>query len=63
MLEKILIELYQDLLFELKSDEEDFNNTIKAIKDGINKKKIDIVEKEEIFNFAKKDGEWKLIIK
>jgi len=52
-----------ELLPKLSISEEEFDNIIKDIKDRISKKKIKIIEKEEVFNFAKKDGEWKLVIK
>lgn len=48
-----------DKLKSLTQGETDLENIINEIKG----KKIKNVEKEIIFNFAKKDGEWKLILK
>ena len=36
---------------------------VDEIKSGIENREIKEIEKEEIFNFAKQDGEWKLILK
>lgn len=49
---------------ELMNNEDiDLENVLKDIKQEIQKKKIKKIEKEEVFNFAKQDGEWKLILK
>ena len=62
---KVNIKCYDvmDRLDILEAEDVDLESTVKDIKKEIQKKKIKLTEKEEVFNFAKQDGKWKLILK
>jgi len=62
---KVKIKGY-DIIDKIKmivTGELDLETGIEEIKTEISKKQIKEIEKEEIFNFKKKDGEWKLVLK
>jgi len=62
---KVNIKTYDvmDKLSLLKEENVDLENIENDIKKQIEKRKIKTTEREEVFNFAKQDGEWKLILK
>jgi len=60
---KVRMGCYDVLEGLLSKEDTDLNDEVENIKKLIEKKKIKIIEKEEVFNFAKQNGEWKLILK
>lgn len=59
---KVKINCY-DIFDDIESLQNITEEEIADLKKALDKKKIKTVEREEIFNFAKLDGEWKLILK
>lgn len=62
---KVKVKCYDiiDRIKEIDIENVDVEVFAREIKNGIANREIKEIEKEEVFNFAKQDGEWKLILK
>ena len=63
----VLVDMeYYDIFAELEAlikQDGDFEKKVKEIKQNISRNKIKKVKSQEVLDFAKEDGEWKLILK